>query len=48
MRRVRRLQSEVQMLLHTHPLNAAREDRGDLTVNSFWLDEPRVFLTPWA
>jgi hypothetical protein len=37
MRRVRLLQSEVQMLLHTHPLNAAREDRGDLTVNSFWL-----------
>jgi len=35
--RVRRLQSEVQMLLHTHPLNAEREARGLLTVNSFWL-----------
>jgi hypothetical protein len=36
-RRVRRLQSEVQMLLHTHPLNAEREARGLLAVNSFWL-----------
>src|SRR5574337_609302 len=34
---VRRLQSEVQMLLHTHPINDAREARGELTVNSFWL-----------
>ncbi len=36
-RRVRRLQSEVQMLLHTHPLNADREARGQHPVNSFWL-----------
>lgn len=36
-RRVRRLQSEVQMLLHAHPLNAAREAAGALTLNSFWL-----------
>ncbi len=36
-RRVRRLQAEVQMLLHAHPLNAARESRGLLPVNSFWL-----------
>lgn len=36
-RTVRRLQSEVQMLLHTHPINAAREARGELAVNSFWL-----------
>jgi len=34
---LRRLQSEVQMLLHTHPLNDAREARGALPVNSFWL-----------
>ena len=34
---VRRLQSEAQMLLHTHPVNAAREARGALPVNSFWL-----------
>jgi hypothetical protein len=36
-RRLRRLQSEVQMLLHTHPVNDARESRGLLPVNSFWL-----------
>ena len=36
-RRVRRLQSEVQMLLYGHPVNAAREARGLLPVNSFWL-----------
>ena len=36
-RRLRRLQSEVQMLLHTHPLNAARLAAGLLPVNSFWL-----------
>ncbi len=35
--RLRRLQNEVQMLLFTHPLNAQREDRGTLAVNSFWL-----------
>ena len=34
---VRRLQSEVQMLLYVHPLNDAREARGALPVNSFWL-----------
>lgn len=36
-RTLRRLQSEAQMLLHTHPINAAREARGELPVNSFWL-----------
>ncbi|MDL2339179.1 MAG: hypothetical protein QFE16_15175, partial [Pseudomonadota bacterium] len=34
---VRRLQNEVQMLLHQHPVNNAREARGALPVNSFWL-----------
>jgi hypothetical protein len=34
---IRRLQSEVQMLLYTHPLNDARLARGQLPVNSFWL-----------
>jgi hypothetical protein len=38
LRLVRRLQNEVQMLLHRHPVNEAREARGDLPVNSFWLD----------
>jgi hypothetical protein len=34
---LRRLQAEVQMLLYTHPINTAREARGALPVNSFWL-----------
>ncbi len=34
---VRRLQSEVQMLWHAHPVNARREAAGALPVNSFWL-----------
>ena len=37
LRRVRRLQSEVQMQLYTHPLNDARQAQGLLPVNSFWL-----------
>ncbi len=36
-RNIRRLQSEVQMLLYEHPINSAREARGLLSVNSFWL-----------
>ncbi|MBP6765877.1 MAG: hypothetical protein KA141_12810 [Rubrivivax sp.] len=36
-RRVRRLQAEVQMLLHTHSLNEQRQAQGLLAVNSFWL-----------
>lgn len=35
-RLIRRLQNEVQMLLHTHALNERREAAGQLTVNSFW------------
>jgi hypothetical protein len=35
-RPLRRLQVEAQMLLHTHPVNQAREARGALPVNSFW------------
>ncbi len=36
-RTLRRLQSEAQMLFYTHPVNEAREARGELAVNSFWL-----------
>ena len=36
-RLVRRLQSEVQMQLYPHAVNAEREARGQLDVNSFWL-----------
>jgi len=31
------LMNEVQMLLHEHPVNQAREARGELPVNSIWL-----------
>lgn len=34
---LRRLQNEVQMLWHTHPVNGAREERRLQTVNTFWL-----------
>ena len=34
---IRRLQSELQLLLYPHALNDAREQRGALTLNSFWL-----------
>ena len=37
LREVRRLQAEWQLLLYPHPLNEAREQRGALTLNSFWL-----------
>lgn len=32
-----RLLSEMQMLLHAHPVNSAREDAGRPTINSVWL-----------
>ena len=35
--RIRRLQSEVQLVFYTHAVNEAREHRGELAVNSFWL-----------
>jgi len=34
---LRRLQSEMQMLLYTDPVNEARSQQGLLPVNSFWL-----------
>ncbi|HMN20449.1 MAG TPA: phosphoglycerate mutase [Ottowia sp.] len=36
--RLRRLQSELQMLLHNHPVNEAREQVGRWTVNALWID----------
>lgn len=33
----RRMVNEVQMLLHEHPCNRARESRGQLAINSVWL-----------
>lgn len=32
----RRLMTEIQMLLHTHPVNERREQQGKLPVNSLW------------
>lgn len=43
---LRRLQSEMQMLFYTHPVNDAREGAGQLPINALWikgagvLDEP--------
>ena len=34
---LRRLQSEAQIVFHSHAVNEAREERGELTANSFWL-----------
>jgi hypothetical protein len=45
------LLNELQMLLHEHPVNEAREGRGELAVNSLWLwgagRAPRVGKPPW-
>lgn len=32
-----RILNEIQMLLHEHPINLAREIQGELTINSVWL-----------
>lgn len=32
------LTNEIQMLLFSHPVNAAREARGELPINSLWFD----------
>jgi hypothetical protein len=45
------LLNEAQMLLHAHPINAAREARGEPAVNSLWLwgagTTPRVPPSRW-
>jgi len=45
------LLNEAQMLLHAHPVNLAREARGEPQVNSLWLwgvgPAPRVPPSPW-
>ena len=33
----RKILNEIQMLLHEHPVNQARESRGELSINSIWL-----------
>jgi hypothetical protein len=46
LRPLRRLQAEVQMLLYTHPLNADRQARGLLPVNSVWLSGCGAWQAP--
>ena len=46
-RPIRRLQQEMQMLLYTHPVNEAREQRGLLPVNSFWVDGAGALPVGW-
>jgi hypothetical protein len=45
------LLTEIQMLLHSHPVNEAREARGEPAVNSLWLwgagRLPRTVSAPW-
>ncbi|MFG6465743.1 hypothetical protein [Roseateles sp. BYS87W] len=36
---LRRWQNEAQMLMHGHPLNAAREARGEHAINSVWMGD---------
>jgi len=40
------LANEVQMLLHGHPVNAAREARGDPLINSLWFWGAGTLATP--
>lgn len=45
------LLTEIQMALHAHPVNEARESRGEPAVNSLWLwgagSAPRGAAAPW-
>ena len=42
----RALMNEVQMVLHEHPVNEARESRGQLPVNSLWFWGPGTHQAP--
>jgi hypothetical protein len=42
---LRRLQQEMQMLLYTHALTDARNERGELAVNSFWVSGTGVMTS---
>lgn len=43
---LRRLQSEMQMLLYTHPVNDARAQRGLAPVNAFWVSGAGALAAP--
>lgn len=34
------LSTEIQMFLHTHPINQARQQRGEIPINALWLWQP--------
>lgn len=44
--------NEIQMLLHEHPINLARESRGELIINSVWLwgggKSPQSIQSPYT
>ena len=43
---LRRLQSEMQMLLYTHPVSDARAQRGQFAINSFWVSGSGALASP--
>ena len=43
---LRRLQSEMQMLLYTHPVSDARSERGLFPINSFWVSGSGALASP--
>ncbi|WP_295961188.1 phosphoglycerate mutase [Rhodoferax sp.] len=45
---LRRLQSEMQMLLYTHPVSDARAERGLFAINSFWVSGSGALASPAA
>lgn len=45
-RTLRRLQNEMQMLLYTHPVNEARQQRRQLVANSLWFSGTGRLLQP--
>lgn len=45
---LRRLQSEMQMLLYTHAVNDARNARGLFPINSFWVSGSGALASPSA
>lgn len=47
-RPLRRLQSETQMLLYTHPLTDERNARGLAAVNGFWVSGSGALPSGWA
>ncbi len=46
--RLRRLQSEMQMLLYRHPVNESRSTRGLSVINSFWLSGTGALPPDWT